>query len=143
MSTVPIRRFIRHIEWHDGPMETPCWVWRGFVATPGNKYVRFRLGGRGTTRVPAHRWLYEQLHGAVPAGLELDHLCRDGRCVNPQHLEPVTHRENLLRGHGVAATNNRKSACPKGHAYSHRDGRGRRVCRACEVARYAEVTACP
>ncbi|MGL5917799.1 MAG: HNH endonuclease [Cetobacterium sp.] len=54
--------------------------------------------------------------GAVPTGLQLDHLCRVRACVNPTHLEPVTHWENQLRGEGVTARNSRKTHCVAGHS---------------------------
>lgn len=76
------------IEFGDG-----CWEWTGTKNQFG--YGRLCRDGR---RVVAHRWLYERLRGAVPAGLQMDHLCRNRSCVNPDHLEPVTQRENLRRG---------------------------------------------
>jgi hypothetical protein len=76
--------------------------------------------------------------GAVPEGLELDHLCRVRGCVNPKHLEPVTHRENLMRGESWSAVNARKTHCPEGHPYdetnTYIDGKGRRRCRECARA---------
>jgi hypothetical protein len=81
--------------------------------------------------VPAHRWAYETIVGSIPEGLELDHLCRNPSCVNPGHLEPVPHRENLARGIG----NGSKTHCPKGHAYSpentYTGPNGNRGCRTC------------
>ena len=71
-----------------------CWlVNRG--TTNGRGYARIIDGGR---RMLAHRLMYERYIGAIPEGLELDHLCSNTRCVNPEHLEPVTHRVNLMRG---------------------------------------------
>lgn len=72
--------------------ETPCWIWQGAVVHPG--YGQMRRDGR---RVMAHRFYYEREHGPVPDGLELDHLCRVYACVNPDHLEPVTHAVNMSR----------------------------------------------
>ena len=76
-----------------------CWLWLAYVNHGG--YGRFRVGSMtdGTRRtVNAHRWAYEHLVGPIPEGLDLDHLCRVPGCVNPEHLEPVTHRENVARG---------------------------------------------
>lgn len=76
---------------------TPCWVWQLSI-TPNGYGQHAKPGGRGTTS--AHRVYYEQERGPVPAGLDLDHLCRVRACVNPDHLEPVTRSENLRRGLG-------------------------------------------
>lgn len=84
----------------------------------------------------AHRVAYEEIMGPVPEGLELDHLCRTRSCVNPSHLEPVTHRENMNRG-DVATR--RKTHCPKGHPYDEENTgiyNGYRNCRACARLRY-------
>ncbi len=72
-----------------------CWVW---TAATTNGYGYLQIGGRQGRRVQAYKLAYEWLVGPVPAGLQLDHLCRNRRCVNPSHLEPVTQLENLLRG---------------------------------------------
>lgn len=86
-------------------------------------------------RLRAHRAIYEALVGKIPDGLVLDHLCRITRCINPEHLEPVTVAENNLRGVGTFAQNARKIHCPNGHFYSgdnlmiRKDGA--RVCREC------------
>jgi HNH endonuclease len=77
-----------------GPLPTPCWLWNGTL-DPKGYADRIHLFGK---RVEAHRVLYERTQGPVPNGLELDHLCRVRSCVNPAHLEPVTHTENMRRG---------------------------------------------
>ncbi len=90
-----------------------CWLWA--AGLDGHGYGQFRVGSRtdGTRRmVRAHRWAYEHLVGVIPDGLDLDHLCRTPRCVNPAHLEPVTNRENSRRGfasRGATARHGMKS----------------------------------
>lgn len=124
-------------------MDGGCWEWR--ASRYPNGYGGYTVGQR-RKRV-AHRVAYEVLVGDVPAGLELDHLCRVRHCVNPAHLEPVSHSENQLRGAGPA----KRSAffasithCKHGHEYTtattYRDKYGKRRCRTCQraaVARYA------
>ena len=76
---------------------TGCWVWQRYVDKSG--YGEIHVPGYiGNRR--AHRIIYERHKGKIPDGLDLDHLCRNRRCVNPDHLEPVTRRENLARGVG-------------------------------------------
>lgn len=106
-----------------------CIQWTGGLNPDG--YGRFYTAG---TCVPAHRWNYEHKVGPIPEGLEIDHLCRNRACVNPDHLEPVTTQVNIARSLGVAVLNSRKTNCPQGHPYSGdnlRIARGRRHCRAC------------
>lgn len=86
--------------------------------------------------VLAHKLMWEFVNGPVPEGLELDHLCRNHSCVNPDHLEPVTHKVNVLRGVGPSAKNAKTEKCAKGHEYSEENTYvhpklGRRVCRVC------------
>lgn len=119
--------------------ESGCWVWggcctRGYgVITVGST----KDNSRRTRRV--HRLVYELLVGPIPAGLELDHLCRVRGCANPAHLEAVTHRENVLRGEGLPARNAVKTHCPQGHRYTadntYLTCRGGRMCRTCSKAR--------
>jgi len=99
-------------------LEDGCWEWRASRTKAG--YGRFRIGSvtqRTRTMLLAHRLAYEALVGALPNGYECDHLCRNRACVNPSHVEPVSHRENCLRGQSAPAHNARKTHCSKGHPF--------------------------
>lgn len=87
-----------------------CWEWQGSLTSAG--YGRTSVNGK---TVFTHRYSYEQIVGPIPEGLVIDHLCRNRSCCNPGHLEPVTNRENVLRGIGPSAINARKTHCPEGH----------------------------
>lgn len=106
-----------------------CWEWRAYRDASG--YGRFMVD-----RSPrmAHRVCYEALVGPIPEGLQLDHLCRNPACVNPDHLEPVTPEENSLRGFAPKIVSSRTKVCVNGHstedAYLRPDGKGRQ-CRTC------------
>jgi hypothetical protein len=127
------RKALRYVE-QDCGYSTPCWVWQMSRTTGG-----YGQTFDGTRLVPAHRWYYERTHGLVPEGLDLDHLCRVRACVNPDHLEPVTRRENLLRGETRTAANAAKTHCPQGHPYDEVNtyvrASGQRVCRRCNAIR--------
>lgn len=72
-----------------------CWIWAG--TTQRNGYGHHRYGGRGGPSELAHRFSYRIHKGEIPNGFDLDHLCRVRCCVNPDHLEPVTRKENINR----------------------------------------------
>lgn len=80
-----------------------CWLWQAKLNADG--YGVFSISPE--LSVLAHRFAYEVAVGPIPDGLVTDHLCRNRRCVNPDHLEPVTSRENTIRGH-IARGVNRK-----------------------------------
>jgi HNH endonuclease len=115
-----------------------CWVWTGSLTVQG--YGRMFIKERGTTDY-AHRIVYKLLVGPIPEGLTIDHLCRNKLCVNPEHLETVSARTNILRGYGPAARNARKKRCHKGHILSGKNvmivrGGTKRQCRKCWSAYY-------
>ena len=109
-----------------------CWWWAGKVNNNG--YGTLPVGRRtlGEAHVViAHRYAYESLIGLIAPGLQLDHLCRNRLCVNPDHLEPVTPGENTRR-----AASAKKTHCKRGHAFNEANtyivpGTGRRSCHTC------------
>ena len=107
-----------------------CWLWTAGLANGG--YGAFNIA-RGVT-VKAHRFAYESLVGPIPAGMQIDHLCRVRRCVNPEHLEPVTQLVNIKRGE-AGHWQIRKTHCPHGHEYTPENTIWRkgkyRMCRTC------------
>jgi hypothetical protein len=109
-----------------------CLIWTGAHTKDG--YGNIRVRGES---VRVHRLAYTLSRGPVPDDLVLDHLCRRRDCVNPDHMEPVTNKVNILRGEGACARNARVTECPAGHPYDEEntyvrpDGRGRE-CRACK-----------
>lgn len=109
--------------------ERGCWVWQRSLSDTG--YGRIVNNGQA---VGIHRLAYELAIGPIPEGLVIDHLCFTRSCINPEHLEPVTHKENTLRGSGVTAYNANRKYCVKGHAYDEENThyhQGRRYCRIC------------
>ena len=104
---------------------TGCWLWLGYVTAKG--YGRLMIHKRP---YEVYRVYYELVVGKVPEGLVLDHLCRVPSCINPQHLEPVTRAENIMRGYGACAVHARKTVCPRcGSEYGR--NAGGRVCIPC------------
>jgi hypothetical protein len=107
-----------------------CWEWTGYRDVHG--YGGVHAEGK---QWKAHGYLYTKLVGPVPVGLELDHLCRNKACVNPDHLEAVQHRVNSLRGRGAAAVNAARVTCPRGHRIEGVRGTGQRYCLTCNRIR--------
>jgi hypothetical protein len=119
---------------------TNCWLWLGAKQRAGHGRLR---SGEGRKLILAHVFAYREIVGPIPDELELDHLCRNPACVNPSHLEPVTHQENLRRGSGWAGVHARVTHCPQGHPYDEANTRynhrGYRWCKACDRARPRRV----
>lgn len=119
-----------------------CLVWQGYTTPDG--YGRIQLEHRARF---VHCVVYEYFSGPVPAGLHIDHVkargCHSRACCNPAHLEPVTPRENTMRGESFAAKNAAKTRCPRGHELAgsnlavspSRVSRGYRLCRICRNIR--------
>lgn len=116
-----------------GPDE--CWDWQAALNHHG--YGVYRFGGRNHL---AHRMAYELIVGPIPPGKQLDHVrargCHGRACCNPAHLEPITHRENQLRGDGPGGLNARKTHCAHGHPFTPENtyidpSTGGRRCRTC------------
>lgn len=109
---------------------TDCILWDGpKVFTHGNWYGRLV----GKRMILAHRFSYEVSVADIPDGMVIDHLCRNGLCVNPKHLEAVTNVVNVMRGEGAAARNARKTHCNKGHELTPENTYNRRNRRACKT----------
>jgi hypothetical protein len=125
---------------------TDCRVWQ---KSHSHGYGDICLPNSGGRRAKAHRVAYELTKGPIPTGFEIDHLCRNTLCVNPDHLEAVTPRVNLMRSTAPASLNAKKTHCVHGHlfdaenTYFSRDFHGgtRRTCRACGRAKAARERA--
>jgi hypothetical protein len=123
-----------------------CWIWTGALSVG---YGHYQPSGTKKRKL-VHRGVYELLVGPIPPRFDCDHLCRVPACCNPEHIEPVTHRENIRRGYAVWQG---PTHCPSGHPYSGanlathtylsgpKQGRQDRRCKACVSARYYALKA--
>jgi HNH endonuclease len=137
----------RYIQYHNGHVKadvtrhsvveagfsTSCWKWGGHIPKDGYGIIYARVG---SARL-AHRVSYEIAKGPIPAGLQIDHLCHNRWCINPDHLEAVTPAENNRR-----RLVKRKTHCPHGHEYSLSNTvitrKGSRICQICTRAGHRE-----
>lgn len=124
-------------------LPTGCWEWNLRLDRDG--YGQIGIHGKNWL---AHRASYTIFVGPIPDGMQLDHLCRNRRCVNPEHLEPVTQLENGLRGESICVKNMLKNKCVNGHeftpdnTYIRKGGwRACRICNARSVAAYQKKSA--
>lgn len=126
-----VARFLATVE----PVtESGCWIWHGKSGTGGYGQVHI-YGARASTQ--AHRLSYELFVGCIQHGLQIHHKCGVRLCVNPEHLQAMTGKENNLLSNSMSANNARKTQCNSGHelsgsnVYSYK---GKRLCRACRTA---------
>jgi hypothetical protein len=124
-----------------------CWIWQGALSEKG--YGTFSIRGK---QIRAHRYSWELVNGKIADGLVIDHLCENKACVKPEHLEPVTNKENLLRGEvgkKNAEHHKAKTHCRNGHEYTeentahwNRKSRGvlTRRCKVCYAEQQARNT---
>jgi len=115
-------------------LETPCWNWTGAINEKGYGVFHYDSG-----TFKAHRFVYEYLVDKITEGLELDHLCRNKKCVNPEHLKPKPHIENVRAGINGSDDQwqRKKTHCKNGHKFTIKNTRitvrGIRVCIKCAV----------
>lgn len=114
--------------------EGGCIIWAGYIHPQG--YGKVHIGNHKQRSAHVVEW--EKVNGPKPAGMVLDHLCRNRACVNLAHLELVTSVENVMRGFGPTAINARKTHCKHGHELAgsnlQTDHRGNRKCKQCQTA---------
>lgn len=117
--------------------ENGCWIWK----SSKNKTTGYGMAVSNRKMFIAHRLSYTLFRGAIPIGLVVHHVCHIKLCVNPDHLEAITQKENLSQSDGLfsnsrSAHNSKKTNCPKGHEYTEKteNGKKRRYCLICREA---------
>jgi hypothetical protein len=131
MNEAEFMRFMEKIDVGEF-YKNDCWSWRSTMASGGYAYWFFRGKQQKVSRI-----VYEHWKGRIPHGLVVDHICNNPPCVNPDHLQAVTQKQNVLRGNGPTAINARKTHCKRGHkftkktiyTYGNKDGKECVVCK--------------
>jgi len=112
-----------------------CWNWKAGKGAQG--YGSLRVTDKYSTMIKAHRMSYEFFVGKIPKDKVIDHLCRNRSCVNPEHLEVVSSRENTLRGETLASKEAKQTSCIRGHELKGNNlafrTDGKRACKTCNV----------
>ena len=128
----------QHLElffWRRVEKSESCWIWKGSILKSGGYGLIKTTYRMRPLVIRAHRFSYLLFNGPIPIGLVLDHLCRNTRCVRPDHLEAVSAIENVMRGQSPWAKEARQTHCKRGHPLMgdnlYSDSDGSRGCRAC------------
>jgi hypothetical protein len=95
-----------------------CWVWKNAKDKDG-----YGIFWDQTKIIKAHRFSYQLFKDKIPQGLQINHLCKNTSCVNPNHLEVVSCRENLMKGDTIAKQNAEKTHCKRGHEFNNKNTR--------------------